>query len=77
MFCAPQKCIMSPEACLYNKQVALRAIQKLIKGKAITYLEIDRVVAFKSCVKGNQELAESALQALFDGLVEKLEKSRC
>lgn len=77
MFCSYRMCVMPTKTCLLNKQIALQAIQKLLDGKTISFMEIDRVIAFKQCkLRGNHELGEAAVQALFDNLVAKLEKSR-
>lgn len=77
MFCAQRMCVLPVKACLLNKRIALQAIKKLLAGETISYLEIDRVIAFKQCkLRGDPELGEMALQAIFDNLVRKLERSR-
>jgi len=71
MFCAPHRCTMSDKACLCNKQIALRAIKKIVDGKNVTRFEIDRIIAYRGCAKGNSELGKEAIQLMFDNLFAK------
>ena len=66
MFCAPNRCSMSNRACLCNKRIALEAIKKIVDGKNVTRFEIDRVLAYRGCAKGNSALGKEAIQLMFD-----------
>ena len=68
MFCAPGKCKMSKRACECNQRVALTAISKLLNFRTVTELELNRVMAFGNCSKGDRELSRQAIHGYFRNL---------
>ena len=74
MFCAPHECILSESACLLQRKIALGAIHKIVEVKNVSRFEIDRIMAYRRCEKGNDELGKVAIQLMFDNWFAKEER---